>query len=198
MKKLKFTLVVLFTVTILSAQNNTSLSGTFTDSRDNNKYKWVKIGDQSWMAQNLNYAASGAWEYKNDTAYSNIYGRLYNWETAKKVCPKAWHLPTDKEWTTLEVYLGGSNVAGQKLKAKNGWNENGNGTDEYGFTALPGGYRYSSDGGFFSAGKFGGWWTSTQSDGTVAWRRKIYYNNSGVYRYDNTKNSGYSVRCIKN
>ncbi len=174
-------------------------SGTFTDSRDNKKYKWVKIGEQRWMAQNLNYAGSkGTWQYENDTAYSSVYGRLYNWETAKKVCPKAWHLPGDDEWTKLEDYLGGSKVAGYKLKAESGWNENGNGTNEVGFSALPGGYRYSSDGVFYSIGKLGGWWSSTEETETIALRRKIYFSNSGIYRYTNTKDSGYSVRCIKN
>ena len=83
------------------------LQGTFTDSRDGNTYKWIEIGNQIWMAENLNFHAnSGCWVYDNNPENADTYGRLYNWETARNVCPDGWHLPSDNEWKELEVYLG--------------------------------------------------------------------------------------------
>jgi uncharacterized protein (TIGR02145 family) len=101
----------------------TGETGTFTDNRDSKTYKWVKIGEQVWMAENLNYTGTGiqhitdynewtnnsdydAWcYYENDENYGNTYGALYQWEAAKSACPSGWHLPTDDEWTQLENYL---------------------------------------------------------------------------------------------
>ena len=87
------------------------------------------------MAENLAYkASSGCWAYNNDQNNVAKYGYLYNWETAKVVCPAGWHLPTNDEWTTLENYLGGEAVAGNKLKSATGWD----GTNESGFSAFLG------------------------------------------------------------
>ncbi len=108
--------------------------GTFTDSRDGQTYKTVKIGTQTWMAQNLNYQTKrGSWCYENSADSCKKYGRLYDWKTAKKACPAGYHLPSNEDWTTLIDYMGGQVTAGKKLKAKRGWNDNGNGTDDYGF-----------------------------------------------------------------
>jgi len=114
------------------------ITGTFVDSRDGKTYKTVKIGTQTWMAENLNYSASGSKYYKNYAENSDIYGRLYNWSQALEACPVGWHLPSDAEWKVLVKYVG--KKAGKKLKStsgwKGGWIKNGNGTDEYGFSAL--------------------------------------------------------------
>jgi uncharacterized protein (TIGR02145 family) len=147
--------------------------GSFTDPRDNKTYKTVKIGEQTWLAENLKFEAKDSKCYgeggevaagyieDNDgyihsdkpTSTTTLipakiqtncqkYGRLYNWETAKKVCPFGWHLPSDVEWNKL-----GGEEAGKYLKAKNGWNnfksKSGNGEDIFGFSALPGGFGYS-------------------------------------------------------
>ncbi len=116
---------------------------TYTDPRDGQTYRTVKIGDQVWMAENLNYEAKGSRCYGNDPANAKKYGRLYNRKTAMKVCPPGWHLPSDKEWDVLIEFVGGKEVAGKNLKSKSGWNNyegiNGNGKDTYGFSALPGG-----------------------------------------------------------
>jgi hypothetical protein len=108
-------------------------------------YKTVVIGTQNWMAENLNYNVSGSHCYDNLESNCNKYGRLYDWATAKTVCPAGWHLPSGTEWATLINYVGGSNIAGKKLKATSGWNNGGNGQNTYGFSALPGGIEYYLD-----------------------------------------------------
>jgi len=87
---------------------------TFTDPRDGKVYRTVKIGNQVWMAENLNYDAPGSKCYNNNPANAEKYGRLYDWETAKKVCPAGWHLPSNDEWKVLVDFVGG-----EKLLEKN-------------------------------------------------------------------------------
>jgi uncharacterized protein (TIGR02145 family) len=144
-----------------------SAQAGFTDPRDGKFYRTVKIGGQVWMAENLNYAAEGSKWYNNDEANGTKYGRLYDWETAKKACPAGWHLPSDAEWQTLVDFVGGKYIAGKKLKSTSGWNMDGNGTDEYGFSALPGGSGYS-DGYFDIAGYNGSWWSATEGNANYA------------------------------
>jgi len=170
--------------------------GTFTDTRDGQTYKTVKIGTQTWMARNINYQTkSGSWCYKNSADSCNKYGRLYDWNTVKTVCPKGWKLPSNEEWNGLVATVGGEEIAGNKLKSKSGWNENGNGTDNYGFSALPGGTRYF-DGYFGYAGYNGFWWTATEySDGYAYYRFMIYYFDS-VFEYNIVKSDGFSARCV--
>ena len=163
---------------------------TFADSRDGKSYKRVQIGNQVWMAENLNYDIP---DNTSDVCYANAdsncvkYGRLYDWGTAmglgwsyygttwggsdvkrQGVCPVGWHLPSNAEWTTLVSYVenagGCTSCAGTKLKSSTGWNSYQNipvGTDEYGFSALPGGYG-NSGGDFYGAGYFGYWWSATE------------------------------------
>ena len=164
---------------------------TFTDSRDGKVYRIVQIGSQVWMAENLNYAAEGSvcygegsskvvtgWD-KNDepitTRLSNAkvqancakYGRLYNWATALTACPAGFHLPDYDEWKTLVDYADVEFIGGTKLKTSKGWKRFKGvpaGTDEYGFSALPGGM--SGDGYFSYASDFGAWWSATEFAGT--------------------------------
>jgi len=171
-------------------------SGTFTDKRDGQRYKTVKIGRQIWMAENLNYQTeSGSWCYKDNADKCKYYGRLYDWNTAKTVCPKGWKLPSREDWNSLFAAVGGWKTAGEKLKSKSGWNENGNGTDNYGFSALPGGDRHS-DGGFDFAGYYGLWWTATEDDNGLAYYRRMLYRDDRVDEDGYDKSGGYSVRCV--
>jgi uncharacterized protein (TIGR02145 family) len=96
---------------------------TFTDPRDGQTYNIVQIGNQTWFAENLNYATGNSWCYDNNDSNCNIYGRLYDWQTALTACPSGWHLPSDAEWTVLTDYLGGDTVAGLKMKNTTGWND---------------------------------------------------------------------------
>jgi uncharacterized protein (TIGR02145 family) len=185
--------------------------GTFTDTRDGQKYKTVKIGTQTWMAQNINYQTKdGSWCYNDKADNCKKYGRLYDWKIAATVCPKGWKLPSNEDWDYLGQAVGGErkpddegNIdwygAGKKLKSKSGWNDymgkSGNGTNDYGFSALPGGYRVS-DGYFFYAGKFGYWWTATENGGYV-YDRRMGYKYDGVNEGSNYKSNGYSARCIE-
>ncbi len=187
--------------------------GEFTDVRSGKKYKTVKIGNQVWMAENLAYKdESGCWAYDNDENNARTYGYLYDWETACKVCPKGWHLPSDKEWKQLEMALGmrrseadeplyRGRPVGTKMKSTSGWNDsvrndNGNGTNESGFAGLPGGYRINN-GLFYDIGNYGYWWSSTQGSSNYAWYRELNYSNADVYRYFSDKQIALSVRCVR-
>ncbi len=189
MKKLSLFLTLTFFVSAAFAQK----TGSFKDSRDGKTYKTVTIGKQVWMAENLAYkASSGCWAYD-----ASQYGYLYNWETAKKVCPNGWHLPSDAEWKTLIDYLGGEAIAGKKLKSESGWYGNGNGNNESGFNALPGGYRFYDDGSLSFAGRNGSWWSSTPDESDNAWRYYLKYSSSKMNHYSYHRKFAYSVRCIK-
>ncbi len=196
---LKLLLIGIFIPLIFSSCQNET--GTFTDKRDGQKYKTVKIGTQIWLAENLNYYTnSGSWYYENESnSYASTYGRLYDWQTACNSCPAGWHLPTDEEWTILTNYLGGESVAGGKIK-ENGtshWNSPNTGaTNESGFTALPGGGR-GGDGSFGYLGCLAYFWSATENDASKAWYRNLLYGLAGVYRGDDGKSYGFSVRCVQ-
>jgi len=175
---------------------------TLTDTRDSKTYKTVKIGNQTWMAENLNYEAKDSKCYENKPENCQKYGRLYDGETAKKACPSGWHLPSKEEWEALETTAGGDIY---NLKAKSGWMEN-NGTDKYGFSALPGGkYGYldpeACDEGcepsFWDVGSAGRWWSSTEGLGSSSYSWYIgqdFEDRDGGYIYNASLRS---VRCIK-
>jgi len=208
----------------------------FCDSRDGKLYKFVTIGSgataQTWMAENLNYNASGSkcgsvltgsgTVGDANTATCDTYGRLYNWATAmansasstanpsgvQGVCPPDWHLPSDAEWGALMQFVnpsctptGNCADAGTKLKATSGWNSNGNngnGTDDFGFSALPGG-RGISNGNFYDVGLGGHWWSATEYNANNAYYRYMYYSYEEVSRSSGGSKSDllYSVRCLQ-
>jgi len=181
-------------------------SGSFIDTRDGQTYKMVTIENKTWMAQNLNYYVDETFLTKNasccyggDIANCEKYGRLYDWETAKLVCPSGWHLATKEDWTDLAVLLGDGLVASKKLMAHlPDWYE-GMGTDDYGFSALPGGYNTSLTSGCLGGsflGTMGFWWTSTEAEhGWGAYRWAIPENllSLSINSYQHI----YSVRCVQ-
>ena len=127
---------------------------------------------------------------------------MYNWyavDDARGLCPAGWHVPTDGEWTELEDYItsqGFVGTEGTALKSTTGWYDNGNGTDDFGFLALPGGFRYSNNGNFGYAGDVGGWWSSSPFGGN-AWDRGLFSGSPDVLRYDDDPRGGFSVRCLR-
>jgi uncharacterized protein (TIGR02145 family) len=151
--------MIFFTSNTVSAQTN----GSFKDKRDGKSYKWVKIGNQTWMAENLAYSPKAMDYYNLEKEDSNLisYGCLYKWETAQNVCPAGWHLPESKDFEELAAFIGSK--PGIKLKAKTGWlGEDSNGTDEYCFSAVPAGHL-SSRNELIHLGYQGYWWSATKA-----------------------------------
>ena len=182
----------------------------FVDSRDGKKYKAVKIGSQTWMAENLNYNAKESKCYDNKPENCDKYGRLYDWNTAKDVCPSGWHLPSNDEWDVLYRHTDGtsgtespyeSETAGRYLKSKSGWKDyegkSGNGEDKFGFSAIPGGSGYSY-GVFYDIGYDGYWWSADEYVNYNAYSRRIYYYNDHAIWYYGDKSFLHSVRCVMN
>ncbi len=186
-----------------------AVGNSFTDIRDGKTYKTVKIGTQIWMAENLNYSTNDSWCYDNQEIICNKYGRLYNWEAAKKICPTGWHLPSDDEWKQLEMELGMSKKQakktdwrgvdqGEKMQSTSDWkNIYGKGTNSSGFNALPGGICIRIDS-FSLLDSYGYWWSSSEASGTGAWYRYLGYDTDQVGRRGYIKTVGFSVRCLQN
>ena len=185
-------------------------------------YATVLIGEQCWFSENLrcqnyengdeipSYLSGNEWQNTNSGAVAvydenasslfalETYGRLYNWYAVVDslgLCPIGWHVPTDGEWMVMTDFLGGPSVVGGKMKTNYGWGNDGNGTNSSGFSALPGGYR-DDNGGFYSAGSYGVWWSSSPS-GSNSWHRALSSSNEGIFRSDVDRRNGYSIRCIQ-
>jgi len=183
----------------------------------------VTIGTQVWMTKNLDVSTfrngdpipqaktDEEWEkaggnkqpawcyYENDTANGAKYGKLYNWyavRDSRGLAPVGYHIPSDAEWAILTDYLGGAEKAGAKMKSKQGWAEDGNGTNSSGFSGLPGGNRYYGAT-FNNIGKFGFWWSYTENKPYNAWFRFLYFSDGSVFRLTNLKEGGCSVRCLR-
>jgi uncharacterized protein (TIGR02145 family) len=201
----------------------TTAQGITVADADSNVYNSVTIGTQTWMAENLKTSRfrnfdlietttpdtlniSGQSMPKYQWAYSglennvNIYGRLYTWYSAtdsRNICPNGWHLPNDEEWTILTDYLGGSAIAGGRLKSTLAWDDPNTGaTNEESFTGLPGGSRNSS-GPFGNTEHYGYWWSSTEKNTNNAWAQYLYYFNGSFSKNSYSKKEGFSVRCLK-
>ena len=178
--------------------------GSMKDSRDGQKYKTVKIGSQTWMAQNLNYETANSYCYNDVLVNCSKYGRLYTWAAAMDgagVCPEGWHLPTQTEWNTLLCAVSGSAVgvrltAGKMLKFTSGWKNWGDGTDSFSFSARPAGGR-SSDGRFFDDGSDAYFWSATESDVYNAYSINLENHSNGAYLLVASKSDAFSVRCLK-
>ena len=183
-------------------------ANTLKDLRDGQVYKTVKIGDQVWMAENLNFETAASSCYNDSSKYCDKYGRLYTWTAAMNACPDGWRLPSETDFVNLIKAVGGEKEAGTKLKFTSGWNdyegESGNGTDAFGFSALPAGAG--------NAGHYGGmnhttdFWGSTEcgtenspepGDG-CAYEMYLDYRDADVYMPSYAaKDLVLSVRCVK-
>ena len=196
--------------------------GSVTDI-EGNVYKTITIGTQTWMAENLkttkyrngdpiaNVTENTGWSalstgaycwFKNDAAtYKGTFGALYNWYAvadSRNIAPTGWHVSTSAEWTTLTTYLGTDPGSQLKETGVTHWiTPNTGATNKSGFTALPGGLRYHTDGAFSSMGTNGLWWTKTTSDATNAWYSSLYYTYSTANLSSLHRQFGFSVRCVK-
>ena len=223
MKSPKITLILLIAICscasiILSAQSVTDIDGAV--------YQTIKIGNQTWMQQNLNVSqfrngdpipevtTDTEWEkaglekkpawcyYESNTDHGKIYGKLYNWyaiHDKRGLAPKGWHIPTNEEWKAIATFLGGPDLAGKKLKEKGTthWKSpNKDATNDSGFTGLPGGLNYSF-GSFVSMGNAGYWWTADEDGEETALLYSLSHENSTLLDLFLNKGVGISVRCIK-
>ena len=202
MKTKNYLALIMFLLISNTILAQTVNSGNFTDPRDGRQYKTITIGNQVWMAENLNYETGiDSWVYDNDSTNSAIYGRLYSWPIACEACPPGWSLPSDMDWYNLTKFLGDLMVAGGKMKETGAahWNKPNTGaTNESGFSALPGGYYF--DGNYYDFGSSASFWSSTASgyEDKYAWHRFLFHSISAVYRYRyNYTKFAYSVRCIR-
>lgn len=203
-------------------------TGTVTDI-DGNVYPTIQIGKQTWMTENLRTkrfrngdqipfittfnTGNGTWRSLasaaycffsyNDVIITELYGNLYNWfavNDSRNIAPSGWHVATNDEWQTLIKNLGGSGIAGGKLKESGSghWlSPNTGASDSYGFKALPGGERQSFDGAMVS-NSYSGWWWSSTPDGTLKARAvSLHFDSNKVLNWQPEKVSGLSVRCVK-
>ena len=181
---------------------------TMRDPRDSQIYKTVRIGEQTWFAENLKYkTSSGSSVYPRDPVHENVYGRLYTWEAALSACPEGWHLPSDAEWKELERTLGMTDYllngrgwrrpSGEgSLKSAVGWVSCPASRDETGFSALPGGYC-DDKGYYYNEGYFSYFWTSTGTDESDAWYRVFTYDIHDIGKFSYSKKYRFSVRCVR-
>ena len=197
------------------------------DDRDGKTYKTVVIGSQTWMAENLKYESANSYCYGGDTANCTKYGRLYTWAIAmdsagtwsengkgcgygetcsptspvRGVCPKGWHIPSKGEISVLYDNVGGENVAGKMLKSTSGWSESGNGTDSFGFNALPSGYKDGETGEYVYGGTIENFWCIDQPDNDNrsrhAYHLHLSFAHDTAFVFYDLKTREQSVRCIK-
>jgi uncharacterized protein (TIGR02145 family) len=223
--------------------NNSPYGSTITDVQGN-VYNTIKIGAQTWMKDNLrttNYNngdliftttpydlnistetnAKYQWVYNGLSSNAATYGRLYTWEVvndSRKICPTGWHIPTESEWASLEIYLITNNfnydgsLSGNKyaksIASASNWLASQNigsvGNSDYssyrnksGFTGLPAGYR-GYDGSCYEMYRFAYWWSANQNDAATAWYHTITYDSASTFSSFFSKLNGFSVRCVKN
>jgi uncharacterized protein (TIGR02145 family) len=214
--------ILIFAITLFGL-GLIKLNAQTVKDAEGNIYVTISIGKQIWTAENLKTTKFNdgkpiplvpdekAWKalktpaycwYNNEIKNKDVSGALYNWYTVntKKLCPQGWHVPSDTEWQTMIDYLGGTATAGDKLKEKGveHWkNFLSTATNDFDFTALPGGMRYF-DGGFPLFGEsYAIWWTSTEYSEWQALNRGLHDSSSRSYSASDNKRSGFSIRCVK-
>ncbi|MDA3892715.1 MAG: FISUMP domain-containing protein [Salinivirgaceae bacterium] len=217
----------IFLTFLFSCDKPEELEMPFISDYDGNTYRIATIGPQTWMAENLKVthypngkeiklvSNDSIWvslaDNDTDKAYSvynnnangekDAYGALYTYSAAKDVCPDGWHLPSDEEWVKLRYYVGNINYYGKEaiaLKTKTGWKAKGNGDNEFGFSALPGGNRDLGKIGLYRLeGYYGEWWSATPENSVEAVCYRLVYNHYKFYRDQRHKSGGCSIRCVK-
>lgn len=212
--KIMLMLAIFWILSFSFSQTSEKESGTFTDPRDGSIYKWVKIGNQVWMAENLRFKIEGgSWCWENREENCEDRGRLYSWEAGMKAAPSGWHLPSDDEWKEMEMALGltkeqadqegfrvdKDGLLAGKIKREGAWPDKHEGkpisiTNETGFSAIKTGLLSNGE---FSHDGYTGWWTSDGND-THAWIRHIGFFDNSIGRILNRKEFAFPVRCVKN
>ena len=208
-------------ITVSKAQNlrNDMRKGEIlVDERDGRKYKTVKIGQQIWMAENLNHKLRNSYCYNDNSVNCKKYGSLYEWSDAIHVCPDGWHLPSVNDFVVLIENAGGE-ISGKTLKSTSGWSrkdgKNCNGSDDYGFAVLPGGGQFNLAG-FSDILRYATFWTSTAKDEEHSYYMylsissmkylenddKIWNNNECnaigiISAASKFSRNAFSVRCLK-
>ena len=171
--------------------------GTLLDERDGKTYKTVVIGKQTWMAENLNYETKSSYCYEDKAENCDKYGRLYTWDAAMEACPAGWGVPSLEEFQVLVAAVGGHSVAGKALKSTEGWKDGGNsvsGTDDYGFSALPAGYKYD-DTSYFYLGEKTSFWSTSGT--TWMYQLEVTFDKDSTLLFSLYREFGFSVRCLK-
>ena len=205
MRTLILLTVLIFGIERIYSQNSES----FTDKRDGKTYLTVTIGQQTWFAENLSLKISkfDYVVYDNQNSNTEKYGCLYTYEVATKICPQGWHLPSDQDWKTLELFIGlsseelesnwqrGKNLS-TILKSQEIWDNNAKGTNNYGFSAIPAGAVLFYDNSFHFKDEKAYYWTST-SDNSDAIASVLSYDDTFIERAYFSKKNKMSVRCIK-
>ena len=204
---------------IISAIVITAMTLSFSGGGASNE---VTIGTQIWMTENLNVnkfrngdpipeaKTNEEWDkagtdhqpawcyYNNDSTNGTKYGKLYNWYAVndpRGLAPEGWIISSDRAWNRLADFLGGESIAGAKMKSKNGWYDNGNGTNKSGFSGLPGGCRYD-DGTFNGVGGFGYWWSATGGS-ILSGLYYLSYKDGVLHGLNYSNRGGFSVRCLR-
>ena len=190
-KKIILVFIMFFALNV-NAQNGIN---ELLDLRDSTIYKITTIGEQTWMAENLNFKTDKSWCYGNKAENCNTYGRLYSWDAAVNACPEGWHLPSDDEWKQMEKYLG---MADADLNKYDKWRGTDQGkqlisSDLTGFNLLMGGFRNPNN---LLKDIQAFIWTSSDQNG-MAWYRQFYKDSPQIFRRTRPKYWAFSVRCIK-
>ena len=191
MKHLLFFILLLF-VQSSYAQDETIKYSKLIDQRDGKIYKTIKVGNQEWFQENLNFEIEGSWCVECEK-----YGRLYNFEKATQACPKGWHIPSLEEWKLLIENLGGEEIIKNRMRCKDGWlSSNIQNSDSTVFWGIPTPY-VTTNGMVRQTGRYATWWSSTLALEPANWTYRITYDKAKIESYGFYKVSGFSVRCIK-
>jgi len=176
------------------------IMGTTIDSRDGSEYATVTLGDQIWMAENLHFNTTSSRCREEDSPLGIQFGRFYNWNDALTACPDGWRLPLGNDWDILAAKLGKQATCGKKLKSTSGWINNGNGTNESGFNALPvGAYYYIDDSTLMDVGRTTVFWSNEDGhyDEGYSETATLVANGDPLETSGRFKDLFFSIRCIK-